>query len=115
MVFEQVGGKGLSAQQKLAYIQAWSQPGAVEGMLHYYRNMPQLAAENSPASSNKGPQRSLKEMTIPQIYIKVPTLVMWGMQDKAFVPELLEGLGEYVSELHEIRFHTSARAVGDGV
>ena len=106
MVFEQTNVNAFTEQQKQGYLNAWSQPGAVEGMLRYYRSMPQLAAKTSGRQS--GPEMNASDMKIPQIHIKVPTLVLWGMKDKAFVPEVAEGLEEYVENITVKRFEASS-------
>lgn len=60
------------------YIEAWSQPGALTGMLNHYR--------------------ALDLVSVPQenMMIKVPTLVIWGMQDPAMLPVYLDGLEIYI-------------------
>jgi pimeloyl-ACP methyl ester carboxylesterase len=61
------------------YIEAWSQPGAIEGGVNYYRA-----------------NQSFKKWTG---FIEVPTLVIWGIKDKFLTPQLLDGLTEYVKNL----------------
>ncbi|MDX1797884.1 MAG: alpha/beta hydrolase [Candidatus Lokiarchaeia archaeon] len=61
------------------YIKAWSQPGAIEGGVNYYRA-----------------NQSFKKWTG---FIEVPTLVLWGIKDKFLTPQLLDGLTEYVKNL----------------
>jgi pimeloyl-ACP methyl ester carboxylesterase len=61
------------------YIEAWSQPGAIEGGVNYYRA-----------------NQSFKKWTG---FIEVPTLVLWGIKDKFLTPQLLDGLTEYVKDL----------------
>jgi pimeloyl-ACP methyl ester carboxylesterase len=48
------------------YVEAWSQPGAVSGMINYYR------------SSVRGSAKGVKAEIRP---IQAPTLVIWGQQD----------------------------------
>ncbi|REL35593.1 alpha/beta fold hydrolase [Thalassotalea euphylliae] len=105
-------------QLKSEYLAIWQQPGAINGMLQYYRAMPQLAADtksigykdtyardNSKLSQSnsttktESPLTTLEAITIPKIMIKVPTLVLWGAQDQAFVIECLDGLEDYVQDL----------------
>jgi len=94
----------LSAAQKLAYQQAWSQPGAVNGMLQYYRAMPQLGGSSKAESASAGPVTSTSQMKIPHIRINVPTLILWGEQDQAFVLENTQGIEEYVADCQVKRF-----------
>ena len=106
IVFEQLNLAILTDEQKQGYIDAWSQPGAVQGMLRYYRSMPQLAAREG--QTQTGPQMDTDNMKVPQIRITVPTKVLWGVQDKAFVPEILDGLDQYVPDLQVTRFEKAS-------
>ncbi len=103
MLFEQKKGVPFTLPEQNDYLHAWSQPSAIDCMLGYYRSMPQLATESDACIKN-GPTKALSDMKIPNIRINKPTLVLWGEQDKAFVPELLDGLEEYVAELTIQRF-----------
>jgi pimeloyl-ACP methyl ester carboxylesterase len=88
------------------YTQAWQQPGAINAMLQYYRAMPQLAPldkaqnqqdnRNTPRTSSSGPVKDAGAMKIPNIVIHLPTLILWGEQDQAFVTENLNGIEQYV-------------------
>jgi pimeloyl-ACP methyl ester carboxylesterase len=71
--------KRFSDYDKEKYIEAWSQPGAIEGGVNYYRA-----------------NQSFKEWTG---IIKVPTLVLWGMKDVFLTAQLLDGLSKYVKDL----------------
>lgn len=90
------------------YRKIWAQDGAVNGMLQYYRAMPQIAV-NSVDSPNDQQQVSsnvkhLDDIKIPNIRINRPTLVLWGENDQAFVNENLEEIEEYVPDCRIIRF-----------
>lgn len=76
-----------SDKQMDAHLTAWRQPKAIESMLNYYRKMP--LHENKERNDAK----------IPNIRIERPTLILWGLDDSAFCPELLEGIEEYVPNL----------------
>ncbi len=87
---EIVMGEGLKTgefneQDKAAYIEAWSQPGALTGSLNYYR-----AARIGPATSDIGKADRV---------VRVPTLVIWGEKDPYLLPNNLEGLSAYVPDL----------------
>ena len=88
-----------SARQLLEYTKQWMDPDSLENMLNYYRCMPQVKTKGY--SSQAGPLR------VPNIRIKVPTLVIWGENDSAFVIENLKGLDEWVDNL---RIHRIAGA-----
>ena len=95
---------GVFDQQALqVYIRAWSQPGAINGMLQYYRAMPQLAPSTEQTSDN-GPVTATQDMHIPNIKITVPTLILWGELDQAFVVETLDGIEEFVANCQIKRF-----------
>jgi len=75
-----------------AYIEAWSQPGALTGGLNYYR------------SSGVGPPAAAAEAAapaaaLPSLIVRVPTLVIWGEKDTALLPVNLEGLDQLVPTL----------------
>lgn len=86
----------LNKDKRQMYLDAWAEKGAIEGMLNYYRAMPQLAPVKDSHRSEGGPIVATDKMKIPNIRINQPTLVMWGEQDQAFVTEILDGLEVYV-------------------
>ena len=79
---------------KQAYIEAWSQPGALTGGLNYYRasRVGPPAPDGTPASGNFGADPAA-------LTVRVPTLVIWGEKDTALLTGNLEGLEEYVPDL----------------
>jgi len=87
------------------YQKVWQQPGAINGMLQYYRAMPQLASsDKNKRDKTNGPITELTKMKIPNIRIEVPTLVLWGEQDQAFVNENLNDIKQYVPNSTVKRF-----------
>ena len=83
-------------EDRAAYIEAWSRPGALSGSLNYYRAAGGLKALNEQEVEGGG---SRKKKGI----IRVPTLVIWGEEDVALTLSLLDGLDDYVSDLKVIR------------
>jgi len=86
-----------SEDDKKAYIEAWSQPGALTGGLNYYRAAqvgppPAGQAAASAASGNLGVDAS-------NLTIRVPTLVIWGEKDTALLTQNLDGLDQFVPQL----------------
>jgi epoxide hydrolase 4 len=75
------------------YLKAWAQPGAVTGMLNYYR-----AAKMGPPIAPGETARSF-ETGIPNPVVKVPTLVVWAEQDPHLMVTNLDGLEAYVPDL----------------
>jgi pimeloyl-ACP methyl ester carboxylesterase len=65
------------------YENAISQPGAATAMINYYRAL----FRNAPAA-----RRLIRPITRP-------TLLLWGMKDFALIPELTEGLEQWVPDL----------------
>lgn len=90
-------GEGLkngvfNEDDKKAYIEAWSQPGALTGGLNYYR-----AARVGPPT--EGDKSEGFATGLPSLDVKVPTLVVWGEKDTALLTGNLEGLDKYVPNL----------------
>lgn len=63
------------------YAQAWSQPGALTGMVNYYR-----------AALRRSPRAAMAEL----VPIHTETLVIWGMRDRHLGSELAEPLAQWV-------------------
>jgi pimeloyl-ACP methyl ester carboxylesterase len=73
----------LSEEELAAYREAWGQDRAIEGGLNWYR-------ANFEDGLPKGEA---------QLFVEVPTLVLWGMDDTALLPSNLEGLEAWVNDL----------------
>lgn len=80
-------------EDRKAYLDAWSQPGAIAGGLNYYR-----AAHVGPPAS-KGGNVGTFVKDVPSLTVKVPTLVIWGEKDPYLLLGNLEGLERFVSDL----------------
>jgi len=74
------------------YLEAWSRPGGLTGGLNWYR-----AARVGPPSP-EAPARSLVDVARLPV-IEVPTLVIWGEQDRALTTGNLDGLDQHVRNL----------------
>jgi pimeloyl-ACP methyl ester carboxylesterase len=81
-------------QDREAYIQAWSQPGALTGGLNYYR-----AARIGPPAPGADVTAGNSATAAAQLAVKVPALVIWGEKDTALLPANLEGLDQVVPQL----------------
>lgn len=91
-------GEGLKTgvfteEDKRAYIEAWSQPGALTGGLNYYR----AARVGPPAEGGK--DAASFAAGLPSLEVKVPTLVIWGEKDTALLTGNLDGLDKFVPNL----------------
>ncbi len=86
----------MNDDDRKAYIEAWSQPNAIRSALNLYR-----ASPLKPRSKENGKKGlGLK----PEDFIvKVPTLVIWGEKDHALIPENIDGIDQFVSDLEVIR------------
>jgi epoxide hydrolase 4 len=80
-------------EDRQAYLDAWSRPGALTGGLNYYR-----AAGVGPPTTGEGEARSFG-VDAPSPLVKVPTLVIWGEQDSALTTGNLDGLEAFVADL----------------
>lgn len=90
--FTQWGGAPwLSDAVKARYRAVWDQ--SLTGGLNYYRA--------SPLRPRRGEDAGASAVSLPRemLTVDVPTLVLWGMEDAALLPGLLEGLEDYVPRL----------------
>lgn len=87
--------KTLSKFDEEKYVEAWSQPGAINAGLDYYR-------------------ASVTEQLIGTVWsgeINVPTLVIHGMKDVALTPKILNGLEDYVKDLKIVKIEDASHWV----
>ncbi len=90
-----ITGKSALHEAEIAlYKQAWNRPGAMDAMLNYYRASPLV-----PPTAGQAGAAGLK-LDPEDFLVPMPTLVIWGEQDQALLPVLLEGLGAVVPDLH---------------
>jgi pimeloyl-ACP methyl ester carboxylesterase len=81
----------LTGELKEQYRLVWEE--SLTGGLNYYRASPlRPAREGDPGAG---------AITLPRdmLTVDIPTLVLWGMEDTALLPELLDGLEDYVPRL----------------
>jgi pimeloyl-ACP methyl ester carboxylesterase len=79
--------------EKPIYIEQWGQPGAMTAMLNWYRASTLLV----PAMDESPERPAFLDGPFPPL--RVPTLVIWGLGDKALLPVQLEGLEALVPDL----------------
>ncbi len=99
-------GEGLkqgifTEEDRQAYIEAWSQPGALTGGLNYYR-----AARVGPPSDDSQEGTSFGG-DLSALMVNVPTLVIWGEKDPFLLTSNLEGLERFVP-------HVTIKRIPDG-
>ena len=83
--------------EKRQYIAEWSQPGGLTAMLNWYRASKVMV----PPPGVTVPLPDFLLRAFPAV--KVPTLVVWGMRDKALLPLQLDGLDKLVEDLRVVR------------
>lgn len=83
----------IPAEERARYIADWSRPGALNAMLNWYRAsgivVPLPGEEAAMPGWTNGP--------FPRV--TMPTLVIWGLKDKALLPVQLDGLDALVDDL----------------
>jgi pimeloyl-ACP methyl ester carboxylesterase len=79
--------------EKPIYLEQWGQPGAMTAMLNWYRASTLVV----PAMVETPERPAFLNGPFPPL--KMPTLVIWGMDDKALLPVQLEGLEALVPDL----------------
>lgn len=93
------------AGEREAYLDEWRQPGALTGMLNWYRAS-QIVV---PAMDEDAERPGWIDGPFPAI--RVPTLVIWGMRDKALQPVQLEGLDVLIDEVTVVRIEGAGHFV----
>jgi pimeloyl-ACP methyl ester carboxylesterase len=83
----------LSEADRTAYIEAWSQPGALTGGLNYYR-----AARIGPPTGSDDETPSFAP-DLNSLKVSVPALVIWGEKDTALLTGNLDGLDQFAPDL----------------
>lgn len=68
-----------TADELAEYKKAWSQPGALTGMLNWYR-----------AIVRRSLKYVLQRRNVPPRRVKTPTLMLWGKRDAALSHEMVE-------------------------
>jgi epoxide hydrolase 4 len=81
----------LTGELKEQYRLVWDR--SLTGGLNYYRA--------SPLRPTREGEAGVAAITLPRemLTVDIPTLVLWAMEDSALLPELVEGLEEYVPRL----------------
>jgi len=83
----------VSPAERQQYLADWSQPGAFNAMLNWYRGSKVVVPP--PGVTIPLPDWLLR--AFPKV--KISTLVIWGMKDAALLPLQLDGLEELVEDL----------------
>ncbi|MDV3459266.1 alpha/beta hydrolase [Sphingomonas sp. HF-S4] len=92
----------VAGEDKAAYLDEWGQPGAMTAMLNWYRASAIVIPED-------GTERPVW-LDAPFPPVTQPTLVIWGMRDKALLPVQL-ALEAYVPDLTVVRIEDGGHFV----
>ena len=95
----------IPAEERAQYIAEWSQPGAMTAMLNWYRASNMIVPP--PGVTVPMPDWLLRAFPV----VKVPTLVIWGLKDKALLPVHLDGLDTLVQDLRIHRIEDAGHFV----
>ncbi|MDF2234238.1 alpha/beta hydrolase [Albimonas sp. CAU 1670] len=88
----------LTPEKAAAYKRAWGQPGAMKAMVDWYRATPLVVPEVGEAADD-----TLLASLDPQtMRIRMPHLLIWGMEDGALLPESREGLADLCDDLEVV-------------
>jgi pimeloyl-ACP methyl ester carboxylesterase len=90
----------LTPERQKRYVEAWSPPGALTGMLNWYRASPLLV----PHPGERVDPAKVMKLDPAQLRVRMPHLVIWGMEDGALLPVSRRTLADYCDDLtvHEI-------------
>ena len=90
----------LTPEKQQRYIEAWSPPGALTGMLNWYRASPLLV----PRPGETVDPKKVMKLDPARLRVRMPHLLIWGVDDRALLPVSRAGLADYCDDLavHEI-------------
>lgn len=85
----------MTPEIKADFIQAWSRPGAMQAMLHWYSSSPIVV----PRPDEQITTAPLLDIDPQRVMVRMPHLVIWGEADEALRPVCLNGLDEFAPDL----------------
>jgi pimeloyl-ACP methyl ester carboxylesterase len=85
----------LTPERQARYIEAWSPPGALTGMLNWYRASPLLVPHPGEAVD----PAKVMQLDPARLRVRMPHLVVWGMDDRALLPVSRATLPDYCDDL----------------
>lgn len=87
----------VSDEERAAYLDEWSQPGALTAMFNWYRASPM----DVPPMDAVIETTDFLQKPFPRL--DIPTLIVWGLKDPALLPCQLDGLEALVPDLSIVR------------
>ena len=85
----------LTPAKAAGYLAAWSAPGALTGMLNWYRATPLLV----PKVGERVDLGALPKLDPDRLRVRMPHLLIWGMDDQALLPVSWATLPDYCDDL----------------
>ena len=92
------GGRWLTDAMRAAYLEAWNRPGAVEGMVSWYKASQIVVPEVGEAVADA----PVSKLPPDRVRVRMPHLVIWGMEDKALLPVTRAGLDSFCDDLRVV-------------
>lgn len=92
-------------KERALYLDQWGQPGALTAMFNWYRASPMTV----PAMDEDVPRRPFLDAPFPKLHM--PVLIVWGMEDKALLPCMLDGLDALIDDLTIVRIEGAGHFV----
>ncbi|WP_114391060.1 alpha/beta fold hydrolase [Notoacmeibacter marinus] len=88
----------LDEEKRRAYRDAWSEPGALTAMLNWYRASPVTV----PAEGEEVADVPLLDIDPERVRVRMPHLLIWGEEDAALRPSVIDGVENYVDDLRQV-------------
>jgi epoxide hydrolase 4 len=85
----------LTPEKRAGYVEAWSEPDALTGMLNWYRASPLVVPQPGETVDPAG----IMKLDPALLRIRMPHLVIWGMDDRALLPVSRATLADYCDDL----------------
>ena len=98
MLWKRMNTDWMTPEKLAGYKAAWGQPGAMRGMVNWYRATPIVV----PKSGERLPTAPLLELDPETLRIRMPHLLIWGMDDEALLPEARAGLEDFCDDLRVV-------------
>lgn len=83
----------LTDELRADYLREWQREGRLKTMIHWYRASPLRVAEPGV------PITDLPELPLDRLQVRCPHLLIWGLDDRALLPEATAGLEEFAPDL----------------
>jgi pimeloyl-ACP methyl ester carboxylesterase len=96
-------GKGMDlgwfdAARRAEYLAAWSRPGRLRAMVDWYRASPLVV----PPPGRPAAPAGLPALDPARLRVRVPHLLIWGLDDSALLPESRAGLDALCDDLRVV-------------